>query len=46
MVMAVSNVAMKFRGILKRISLDVKARLSDSLGSKVHDTKMMSSGAI
>jgi len=29
---------------MKRISLDVKARLSDSLGSKVHDTKMKSSG--
>jgi hypothetical protein len=41
---AVSNVEMKFRGILKRISLDAKAILSDSMGSKVHDTKMMSSG--
>jgi len=39
MVVAVSNVAMKFRGILKRINLEVNARLSDSLGSKVHDTK-------
>jgi hypothetical protein len=29
MVVAVSNVAMKFRGILKRVSLDVKARPSD-----------------
>jgi hypothetical protein len=38
MVVAVSNVVMKFRGILKRISLDVKARLSDVVWGKVHDT--------
>jgi hypothetical protein len=44
MVVAVSNVAMKFRGILKKINFEVNARLSDSLGSKVHDTKIMSSG--
>jgi len=44
MVVAVSNVAITFWGILKRISLDVKARLSDALEGKVHDTELMSSG--
>jgi hypothetical protein len=44
MAVAVSNVTMKCGGILKRISLEVKERLSDSLGSKVHNTKIMSSG--
>jgi hypothetical protein len=41
MVVAVSNVAMKFRGILKTNNLEFNAKLSDSLGSKVHDTKIV-----
>jgi len=41
MVVAVSNVAIKFCDILKRISLDVKARLSDAMEGKVHDTELI-----
>jgi len=44
MVVAVSNVAIKFCDILKRTGLDVKARLSDAMEGKVHDTELMSSG--
>jgi len=44
MVVAVSNVTIKLWGILKRIGLDVKARLSDALEGKVHDTEFTSAG--